>query len=63
MRGIVRALLAALPWIAIGAAYFAYRTWIFGDPFRFYPGTSPGSALLSGKWLAALPASADWWPR
>ena len=60
--GIARALVAALPWIAIGAAYFAYRTWIFGDPFRFYPGTSPGSALLSGHWLAALPASADWWP-
>ena len=52
VRGIVRALVAALPWIAIGAAYFAYRTWIFGDPFRFYPGTSPGMALLSGKWLA-----------
>ena len=56
--------LDAWPWIAIGAAYFAYRTWIFGDPFRFYPGTSPGSdAPVSGKWLAALPASADWWPR
>jgi hypothetical protein len=63
VRGIVRALLAAWPWIAIGAAYFAYRTWIFGDPFRFYPGTSPGSDLLAGKWLVALPASADWWPR
>ena len=63
VRGIVRALVAALPWIVIGAAYFAYRTWIFGDPFRFYPGTSPGSDLLSGKWLAVLPASADWWPR
>ncbi|MET0683293.1 MAG: hypothetical protein ABWZ29_08135 [Casimicrobiaceae bacterium] len=62
-RGIAHALAGALPWLAIGAAYFAYRTWIFGDPFRFYPGTSPGSALLSGKWLAVLPASADWWPR
>ena len=63
VRGVLRALVRASPWIAIGAAYFAYRTWIFGDPFRFYPGTSPGSDLLSGKWLAALPASADWWPR
>jgi hypothetical protein len=62
VRSIVRALLAAWPWVAIGAAYFAYRTWIFGDPFRFYPGTSPGSDLLKGKWLLALPASADWWP-
>jgi hypothetical protein len=50
-----------LPWLAVAAAYFAYRTWIFGDPIRFYPGTSPGLALLSGKWLAALPASGDWW--
>jgi hypothetical protein len=63
LRGGARALVAALPWIAIAAAYFAYRTWIFGDPFRFYPGTSPGLALLSGHWLAALPASGDWWPR
>ena len=63
VRGIAHALARTLPWLAIGAAYFAYRTWIFGDPFRFYPGTSPGSALLAGKWLAALPASADWWPR
>ena len=37
--------------------------WIFGDPFRFYPGTSPTAQLLTGKWLTALPASADWWPR
>ena len=63
VRGAARALLDIWPWIAIGALYFAYRTWIFGDPFRFYPGTSPGSELLTGKWLAALPASADWWPR
>lgn len=62
LRGGVRALVAALPWVAIAAAYFVYRTWIFGDPFRFYPGTSPGMALLSGHWLAALPASGDWWP-
>jgi hypothetical protein len=63
VRGIAHALGWTVPWLLIGAAYFAYRTWIFGDPFRFYPGTSPGSALLAGKWLAALPASADWWPR
>ena len=62
VRGAVRALFDVWPWLAIGAAYFAYRMWIFGDPFRFYPGTSPGSALLTGKWLLALPASADWWP-
>jgi hypothetical protein len=61
LRGGVRAIVAALPWLTIAAAYFAYRAWIFGDPFRFYPGTSPGLALLSGKWLAALPASGDWW--
>jgi hypothetical protein len=63
VRGIAGALRWTVPWLVIGAAYFAYRTWIFGDPFRFYPGTSPGSALLAGKWLAALPASADWWPQ
>ena len=62
LRGGARALAAALPWLAIAAAYFAYRAWMFGDPFRFYPGTSPGLSLLSGKWLAALPASGDWWP-
>lgn len=62
VRSAARAIVAALPWVAIAAAYFAYRMWIFGDPFRFYPGTSPGMALLSGHWLAALPASRDWWP-
>ena len=62
VRSVARALLAVWPWVAVGAAYFVYRTWIFGDPFRFYPGTSPGSDLLKGKWLLALPASADWWP-
>ena len=62
LRGAVRAMVRALPWIAIAGAYFVFRTSIFGDPFRFYPGSSPGMALLSGKWLAALPASRDWWP-
>ena len=62
VRSVVRALAAVWPWVVIGAAYFLYRTWIFGDPFRFYPGTSPGSDFLEGKWLLALPASADWWP-
>ena len=61
VHGVVRALIDVWPWIAIGVAYFAYRMWIFGDPFRFYPGTSPGSDLLAGKWLAAFTASADWW--
>ncbi len=63
LRGGARAIAAALPWLLIAAAYFVLRMWIFGDPFRFYPGTSPGHALLSGQWLAALPASGDWWPR
>jgi hypothetical protein len=62
LRSVARALVRALPWIAIAGAYFVFRATIFGDPFRFYPGTSPGTALLSGKWLAALPASRDWWP-
>jgi len=62
-RGIAATLAASLPWLLIGAAYFAYRMWLFGDPFRFYPGTSPGAALLSGQWLAALSATIDWWPR
>jgi hypothetical protein len=62
VRGSARAIAAALPWLAIAAAYFTFRAWIFGDPFRFYPGSSPALALLSGKWLAALPASRDWWP-
>ena len=62
-RGVVRALGDIWPWVAIGIGYFVYRMWIFGDPFRFYPGTSPGSDLLKLKWLLALPASADWWPR
>jgi len=62
LRGGVRALVAASPWLAIAAAYFAFRMWLFGDPFRFYPGTSPALALLSGHWLAALPASGNWWP-
>jgi hypothetical protein len=62
LRGTVRAMVRALPWVVFAGAYFVFRASIFGDPFRFYPGTSPGMALLSGKWLAALPASRDWWP-
>ncbi len=62
VRASVRTVVSVLPWLAIAAGYFAFRTWIFGDPIRFYPGTSPGMALLSGQWLAALPASGDWWP-
>jgi hypothetical protein len=63
VRSVARALSAALPWLAIAVAYFALRTWIFGDPFRFYPGTTPGLAMLSGQWLGALQTSGDWWPR
>lgn len=62
VRSGVRALMVALPWLAIAAAYLAFRTWLFGDPMRFYPGTSPGRALLSGEWLLALRGVGDWWP-
>jgi hypothetical protein len=62
IRAAVRAVVVAVPWLAIAVAYFAFRTWIFGDPFRFYPGSSPGTALLSGKWIDTLLASRDWWP-
>jgi hypothetical protein len=47
----------------VAGAYFALRTWVFGDPFRFYQGTSPARALLSGHWLGALAGVGEWWPR
>lgn len=66
-EGFVRSGLAALgdalPWLLVACAYFAFRAWLFGSPFQFYPGTSPGLALLTGQWLAALPGLADWLPR
>lgn len=63
LRDGARALADAFPWLVIACAYFGFRAWLFGDPFRFYPGTSPGLALLSGHWLAVLPEFGDWWPR
>jgi hypothetical protein len=62
VRSGVRALVDALPWLALAAAYLAFRTWLFGDPMRFYPGTSPGRVLLSGQWLLALRGMGEWLP-
>jgi hypothetical protein len=61
VRGIARALGWTVPWLVIGAAYFAYRTWIFGDPSGSIRDLARIAPLRKG--LAALPASADWWPR
>lgn len=61
VRGAARAFRVALPWLAIAVAYLAFRTWLFGDPLRFYPGTSPGRALLSGRWLLVIRGMGDWW--
>lgn len=62
LRALVRALRVALPWLLIAVAYFAFRRIIFGDPFRFFPGSSPFSALVRGEWLARVPAMLDWIP-
>ena len=63
-RGLVgsalRALIRTLPWLLIAVAYFAYRRYLFGDAFRFFPGSSPLDVLLSGTWLASVPAMVDW---
>ena len=59
-HGLARAVPRALPWLAIAVAYFAYRRYLFGDAFRFFPGTSPLDALLSGAWLARVPEMAAW---
>ena len=60
VRDILAALRAALPWMLIAALYFAFRRYLFGDPFRFFPGSSPLAALLSGEWLANIPTMLDW---
>jgi hypothetical protein len=60
LRAVLRAAGTAAPWLLLAAAYFAFRTWIFGDPFRFFPGTSPLRSLLSGEWLILLPSIVDW---
>jgi hypothetical protein len=60
LRGLTGALRTALPWLVIAAAYFALRRLLFGDPFRFFPGSSPLAMLLGGEWLANVPAMFDW---
>ena len=60
VRDIFAALRAALPWMLIAALYFVFRRYLFGDPFRFFPGSSPLAALLSGEWLANIPGMLDW---
>jgi hypothetical protein len=60
VRSLVGAVRAALPWILIAVFYFALRQFIFGDPFRFFPGTSPLAALLTGEWLTKVPVMLDW---
>jgi hypothetical protein len=60
LRAVLRAAGTAAPWLLLAAAYFAFRTWLFGDPFRFFPGTSPLRSLLSGEWLVLLPGIIDW---
>jgi hypothetical protein len=63
-RGVIgsalRALVRALPWLLIAVAYFAYRRYLFGDAFRFFPDSSPLDVLLSGAWLANVPEMVDW---
>ncbi|MEO8674399.1 MAG: hypothetical protein ABI569_02405 [Casimicrobiaceae bacterium] len=60
VRDILAALRAALPWLLIAALYFFFRRYLFGDPFRFFPGSSPLAALFSGEWLANIPTMLDW---
>ena len=60
VRDVVAALGTALPWLLIAVSYFAFRRFLFGDPFRFFPGSSPLATLLSGEWLANVPAMLDW---
>ena len=60
LRAIPRTIMRALPWLIVGAAYFALRLWIFGNAFRFFPGASPVQVLLTGEWLRALPGMVVW---
>jgi hypothetical protein len=55
------ALVDSSPWLVLGVAYFLFRLWIFGDPFRFYPGASPLHTLVTGEWLSSLFSIGDWW--
>ncbi len=58
-----RALRVAAPWLALTAAYFLLRLWIFGDAFSVLPGSSPARTLFSGKWLNNLQSFGQWWPQ
>ena len=58
--GLVRALPRALPWLLIAVAYFAFRRYLFGNAFQFFPGSSPLQVLVSGEWLANFPAMIGW---
>jgi hypothetical protein len=60
LRAVVAALRVAWPWLAIAVAYFVLRRMLFGDPFRFFPGSSPLQALLTGEWLESIPAMVPW---
>ena len=60
LRNAAAALRTALPWLLIAALYFALRRALFGNPFQFFPGTSPLATLLRGDWLANIPAMFDW---
>jgi hypothetical protein len=62
-RELAGAVLGAAPWLALAVAYFMLRLWIFGDPFRVFPGTSPMRTLFSGEWLSNLRSLVLWWPR
>ena len=66
-RGLMRSTAAALhraaPWLALAVAYFLLRLWIFGDPFRVFPGSSPLRTLVSGEWIANLLSLRIWWPQ
>ncbi|HKE38340.1 MAG TPA: hypothetical protein VKG21_00750 [Casimicrobiaceae bacterium] len=59
-RALAQGVRDALPWLALGIAYFALRSAIFGTPFRVYPGSSPVEALLSGAWLKPLVSTGAW---
>ena len=59
-RSLVDAVRAALPWLLLAACYFALRQFIFGDPFRFFPGSSPLAAFLQGEWLTKVPVMLGW---
>jgi len=58
--GLARALPRALPWLLIAVAYFAFRRYLFGNAFQFYPDSSPLDVLLRGEWLANFPGMIGW---